>query len=393
LMNPLIATANQMLNPKLSLQDHSNGSYSADTGSTYLSPTAIRSSTSITSQASTTPTSGEVLYRQLYSQPSYLRYQQPANDLVSAFNFHSQLSSESGLSTRRDATAELLNATASCQFLGPSFFSPALVMGFSQPSVVDDAVRSTSGSLRPDAQKISIKREDAPKDVLNAERTVKAAYDQEWSSVCPSTAPATSQPSASSSSAFAVETNKTSGSCSEESNDENEASDSGLRSSSSPPPEVHSGLSQPSAQIYPWMKRFHSNKVNGSTDGKRQRTAYTRSQVLELEKEFHFNRYLTRRRRVEIAHTLDLTERQVKIWFQNRRMKLKKDQKTLQPSAFSSAAISSIINPLQVNHLTAAAMHGTRPGASYLFNVPYDMQGSLNSNCPGAQGPKIFLQD
>ncbi|KAL1241605.1 Homeobox protein [Trichinella spiralis] len=376
-MNPLIATANQMLDPKLSLQDHSNGSYNADTGSTYLSPAAIRSSTSITSQASTTPTSGEVLYRQLYSQPSYL----------------SQLSSESGLSTRRDATAELLNATASCQFLGPSFFSPALVMGFSQPSVVDDAVRSTSGSLRPDAQKISIKREDAPKDVLNAERTVKAAYDQEWSSVCPSTAPATSQPSASSSSAFAVETSKTSGSCSEESNDENEASDSGLRSSSSPLPEAHSGLSQPSAQIYPWMKRFHSNKVNGSTDGKRQRTAYTRSQVLELEKEFHFNRYLTRRRRVEIAHTLDLTERQVKIWFQNRRMKLKKDQKTLQPSAFSSAAISSIINPLQMNHLTAAAMHGTRPGASYLFNVPYDMQGSLNSNCPGAQGPKIFLQD
>ncbi|KAL1283650.1 Homeobox protein [Trichinella pseudospiralis] len=377
-MNPLIATANQMLDPKLSLQDHSNGSYNADSSSTYLSPTAIRSSTSVTSQASTTPTSGEVLYRQLYSQPSYL----------------SQLSSESGLSTRRDATAELLNATASCQFLGPSFFSPALMMGFSQPSVVEDAVRSASGSLRPDAQKISIKREDVSKDVMNAERPVKAAYDQEWSSVCPGTAPATSQPSASSSSsAFAIETSKTSGSCSEESNDENEASDSGLRSSSSPLPEAHSGLSQPSAQIYPWMKRFHSNKVNGSTDGKRQRTAYTRSQVLELEKEFHFNRYLTRRRRVEIAHTLDLTERQVKIWFQNRRMKLKKDQKTLQPSAFSSAAINSIITPLQMNHLTAAAMHGTKPGASYLFNVPYDMQGSLNSNCPGAQGPKIFLQD
>ncbi|KAB0801368.1 hypothetical protein PPYR_05722 [Photinus pyralis] len=70
-----------------------------------------------------------------------------------------------------------------------------------------------------------------------------------------------------------------------------------------------------------------TNSIAEDADAKKKkkaRTTFTGRQIFELEKQFEMKKYLSSSERSEMAKLLNVTETQVKIWFQNRRTKWKK---------------------------------------------------------------------
>lgn len=66
---------------------------------------------------------------------------------------------------------------------------------------------------------------------------------------------------------------------------------------------------------------------------RKRRVLFTQQQVMELEKRFDKSRYLNAQDRDQLAHSLNLTSTQVKIWFQNHRYKTKKATKEKGPNS------------------------------------------------------------
>ena len=110
---------------------------------------------------------------------------------------------------------------------------------------------------------------------------------------------------------------------------------------------------------------------------RRARTAFTYEQLVALENKFRTTRYLSVCERLNLALSLSLTETQVKIWFQNRRTKWKKQNpgadSTLQPTSSSLVSVSPNPPPCGSN---PAGFHQTFPSFSS-GNVIFHTAGAV----------------
>ncbi|RXM35832.1 Short/branched chain specific acyl-CoA dehydrogenase, mitochondrial [Acipenser ruthenus] len=102
------------------------------------------------------------------------------------------------------------------------------------------------------------------------------------------------------------------------------------------------------------------------TRKKKTRTVFSRSQVFQLESTFDMKRYLSSSERAGLAASLHLTETQVKIWFQNRRNKWKRQLAAeLEAANLSHAAAQRIVRVPILYHENSASETGNSTG-----NVP-----------------------
>ncbi|KAM9365265.1 homeobox protein HMX3 [Pholidichthys leucotaenia] len=105
-----------------------------------------------------------------------------------------------------------------------------------------------------------------------------------------------------------------------------------------------------------WRKRDEDKKPCRK---KKTRTVFSRSQVFQLESTFDMKRYLSSSERAGLAASLHLTETQVKIWFQNRRNKWKRQLAAeLEAANLSHAAAQRIVRVPILYHENSSSENG-----------------------------------
>ena len=99
--------------------------------------------------------------------------------------------------------------------------------------------------------------------------------------------------------------------------------------------------------------RARKPKPCEAIDSKRPRTAFTSNQLARLKDEFDRSKYLTGERRQVLANELGLNESQIKIWYQNKRAKIKKTSGVRNTLAIQLMA-QGLYNHVSSNHRKAS---------------------------------------